>query len=115
MLTSCLHANDKGSVGMYECYGKYSNFLLAQQKTTLSEIRKSLNNNGPSGTDYKAALSKLDSSQKDWEAYINNDCQLRENVFGEGNAAALDSLDCLIEHYEIRNKHLKFLREQFFH
>jgi uncharacterized protein YecT (DUF1311 family) len=96
-----------GHLETVACYGERRAQVEADQGVILSRIDQRLAGvSTEGGVDPQQAKQSLDQAQTHWTAFVAADCRAGEALFGEGNAFALDSLDCEIAHYEDRNRQL---------
>jgi uncharacterized protein YecT (DUF1311 family) len=58
-------------------------------------------------TDYAAIKEKLVEAQRDWIKFRDNDCDARYRLNAGGTIRGLVSLNCKIEHTELRTKQLR--------
>ncbi len=99
-------AFDDGS--LIRCYAIYTERLKADLRRENRRIALALSKPGPALTDYAAATKNLKAAHAAWLRYVEQDCDLLHNTFGEGNAFALVGTECTNTHYENRLKSLKF-------
>lgn len=104
-LARCL----KKGGGIYsegECHSMRIESLKRDQLMVSKKIRSELVQCTPQlvGYDYKSALTNYVAAQKSWELFINHNCDLIADTFGQGTAMAGDSLRCEID---LRMQNLK--------
>jgi uncharacterized protein YecT (DUF1311 family) len=58
-------------------------------------------------TDYAAITEKLVEAQRDWIKFRDNDCDAKYRLNAGGTIRGLVSLNCRIEHTELRTKQLR--------
>jgi uncharacterized protein YecT (DUF1311 family) len=58
-------------------------------------------------TDYAAIKEKLVDAQRDWIKFRDNDCDAKYRLNASGTIRGLVSLNCKIEHTELRTKQLR--------
>lgn len=109
-------ADPDGQLGIAMCYGARRDQVEAEQNLILTRIYRALET---ATTEYGAkpadARQALDLAQTHWQAFAGEDCAVREAMFGNGNAFALDALDCEIAHFEDRNAQLRELESLYSH
>lgn len=107
-------ANPSGLLETVECYGQWRDRARAEQQAILSRIDQGLMRQSPEhGTEPAKARQSLTQAQASWGAFVEADCEAGEALFGEGNAFALDALDCEITHIEARNQQLLSFEEKY--
>ncbi|MFC7378814.1 lysozyme inhibitor LprI family protein [Brevundimonas sp. GCM10030266] len=100
-------ARPSGHLETVACYGERREQVEADQRAVLSRINQWLDRlPAEGGVNPQQAKQSLDQAQTHWAAFVAADCRAGEALFGEGNAFALDSLDCEITHYQDRNRQL---------
>ena len=109
----CMATNDQGSSGTTRCFANYLQRLETEQKKLIVNIRKSLADQSPDGKNHEAAQANFSKAQIEWMRFSKSDCDVRNNLFGLGNAAVVAEVDCYVQHYEIRNKQLKALLSDY--
>lgn len=103
-----------GLLETVECYGLRRDDAEDRQQAILSRIDRALSGLTPErGIEPARARQSLDRAQASWAAFVEADCAAGEALFGEGNAFALDALDCEISHIETRNGQLQALEEKY--
>lgn len=112
-LSICLHDNGGSQLADAKCYSKYQELLEANQTDLLRKIRAALSKPGPEGTDYETAAKLIEDSQRNWQSYVDADCEVISKVFGNGNAQGMPGGECLIGHYENRNSKLRALKQSY--
>lgn len=100
-------ARPNGHLETVACYGERREQVEAEQRAILARIDHRLAGlPAEGGVDPQQAKRSLDQAQTHWAAFVAADCRAGEALFGDGNAFALDSLDCEISHYQDRNRQL---------
>lgn len=100
-------ARPNGHLETVACYGERREQVEAEQRAILSRIDHWLDGApAEGGVNPQQAKQSLDRAQARWAEFVAADCGAGEALFGEGNAFALDSLDCEITHYQDRNRQL---------
>ena len=106
--------NIGGLLETVECYGQWRDRAQAEQQAILSRIDQALARLSPEhGTEPQIARQALTEAQGLWTSFVEADCAAGEALFGEGNAFALDALDCEITHIEARNQQLVIFEEKY--
>jgi uncharacterized protein YecT (DUF1311 family) len=99
--------NAGGHLETVACYGEWREQAETEQRAILSRINQRLDRlPADGGVDPREAKLSLSDAQTHWVAFVAADCGAGEALFGDGNAFALDSLDCEISHYQDRNRQL---------
>jgi len=89
------------------CLSSYVNILKSRQSKIIKEIQNSLNASDRDGTNYALAKIKLKKSQKNWLAFVDDECGSVYELMGQSaNGAAFEEMECVIERYETRNTQL---------
>ena len=100
-------ARPNGHLETVACYGERREQVEADQRVILSRINARLDQlPAGGGVNPQQAKQSLGRAQALWTEFVAADCRTGEALFGEGNAFALDSLDCEIAHFEDRNRQL---------
>lgn len=103
-----------GNLETVTCYGEAREQIEAEQGTILARINRSLDGlTTEYGAEPETAKRSLADAQTRWEAFVDADCAVGEALFGDGNAFALDALDCEIAHFEDRNRQLLALEARY--
>lgn len=106
--------NAGGHLETVACYGEWREQAEAEQRAILSRINQRLDRlPAEGGVDPREAKQSLSSAQTHWAAFVAADCGAGEALFGDGNAFALDSLDCEIGHYQDRNRQLTEFEDRY--
>lgn len=103
-----------GHLETVACYGEARERIEAEQGTILARINRSLDGlTTEYGAEPETAKRSLADAQTRWKAFVDADCAVGEALFGDGNAFALDALDCEIAHFEDRNRQLLALEARY--
>jgi uncharacterized protein YecT (DUF1311 family) len=104
-----------GHLETVACYGEWREQAEAEQRTILSRINRRLDGlAAENGVDPREAKRSLADAQTHWTAFVAADCGAGEALFGDGNAFALDSLDCEISHFQDRSRQLTDFEARYF-
>lgn len=108
-------ADAGGHLETVACYGEWREQAETEQRTILARINQRLDRlPAEGGVDPREAKLALSDAQTHWTAFVAADCGAGEALFGEGNAFALDSLDCEISHFQDRNRQLTDFEARYF-
>lgn len=106
--------NIGGLLETVECYGQWRDEAKTEQRAILTRIDQALARlSHEHGTEPQKARQALTDAQGFWTSFVETDCGAGEALFGEGNAFALDALDCEINHIEARNQQLLIFEERY--
>lgn len=107
-------ANPNGLLETVECYDRRREQAQAEQQIILRRIDQALARLSPEhGAEPQKAKALLTDAQALWTSFVEADCEAGEALFGDGNAFALDALDCEIRHIEARNQSLLTFEERY--
>lgn len=107
-------ANPNGLLETVECYDQRRDQAQAVQQVILARIDQALSGLSPEhGAEPQKARASLTEAQALWTAFVEADCEAGEALFGDGNAFALDALDCQITHIEARSRSLLAFEERY--
>ena len=107
-------ARPNGLLETVECYDQRRDQAQSEQQLIFARIDQALARLSPQhGSEPQKARASLSEAQALWTAFVEADCEAGEALFGDGNAFALDALDCKIAHIEARNRSLLAFEERY--
>jgi uncharacterized protein YecT (DUF1311 family) len=112
-VSRCITKLNDGISGRGECQQRVLQNLKRNQSALLKRIYQSLSMPGLELTDYNSASKKLALAQSNWERFINADCTVVGDVFGQGTDRDPTVVACLIDHYKLRSTQLRFLQRDY--
>lgn len=107
-------ARPDGLLETVECYDQRREQAQAEQQLILARIDQALaRSSAEHGAEPQRARASLTEAQALWSSFVEADCAAGEALFGDGNAFALEALDCEITHIEARNRSLLAFEEKY--
>lgn len=107
-------ARPDGLLETVECYDQRRDQAQSEQRRILARIDQTLARRSPEhGAEPQTARASLNEAQALWSSFVEADCAAGEALFGDGNAFALDALDCEITHIEARTQSLLTFEEKY--
>ena len=91
-----------GYIETVNCYTDYIDALKKSLTTYVDSVNVDLSQPSPPSTVYATAKLHLSVAQTSWRTFVEKDCAVLGQTFGEGSAFVLAQLDCVIRHYEQR-------------
>ena len=103
---------NQGSMGYVACRSAKIDKLRTDIEKQYKFLLKAYQKPAKNGQYFALARNSLTKSQEAWEQFTKADCDLEDNLLGNGNASAGVATDCYYSHLNERIERLKSLKNE---
>jgi uncharacterized protein YecT (DUF1311 family) len=100
-----------GRIEQLVCADRARERLERDLSSVYERLLRSFDKPASEGMDHAAAREALIASQAAWHRYVDEDCALGTALFGLGNGASAESVDCRTRQVRARTRRLRGLLE----